>query len=272
MSEELVKFVLEGTSDRNGNIPADVFLAKLRQFVTTMYSFDRAFARRSKRAVELEVVDLRRVNPAIVAFKPRSQVVGYDAQASIQWTVAQFAKIHDGEGADIAIPQEALDNIVDLARLREQKMPPLQGIRVEYAGLVVSFDSKMEGNALVLRSERHLDTAEIWRAGVSKGSVFGELRGVMDINGERQFYISPPTGSAPVQCIFPEELRDQMNGYLFKVVRVFGFLRYDGKKPSPYLVEAERIEGHFDGAASSHFLSLLGAFKDYEMPEPSEFA
>lgn len=272
MDDLLVKLVLEGTVDRHGNIPADVFLAKLRQFIATMYSFDRAFAERGKRAVDLEVVDLKRVNPAIVAFRPRANVGGYDADASIAWTIGQFTRIQSGDGADVSVPQEALDNVIDLSRIREQKMPPLKGVRVEYGDISVSFDTRMEDNALILRTKRHIAPAEIWQAGVSKGSLFGELRGVMDINGERQFFITPPSGAERVQCIFPEDLRVQMNDHLFKVVRVYGYLRYDGRKPTPYLVEAEEIEGQTTRSGAKHFSDLLGAFRDYEMPEPSEFA
>ena len=271
MDDNLLRFVLEGTPDRNGNIPADVFLTKLRQFIATMYSFDRAFARKAKRSVELEVVDLKRVNPAIVAFRPKSQVGGYDAHASMSWTMEQLGRIHDTQTADISIPQDALDNIIDLARIRDKKLPSLIGVRVEYGATVIDFDARMEGNALALRSTREIAPEDIWHAGVSKGTLFGELRGVMDLNGERQFFITPPSGADKVQCFFPESMRQQMNDKLFQLVRVHGYLRYDGTKPTPFVVEAERLEG-VPEQATNHFSELLGAFREYEMPETSELA
>jgi hypothetical protein len=41
MPDELITFVIEGMDERNGNITAETFLAKIRQFVTTIYSFER---------------------------------------------------------------------------------------------------------------------------------------------------------------------------------------------------------------------------------------
>jgi hypothetical protein len=265
---DLIRLVLEGSPDRHGNIPADIFLSKLRQFIATLYSFDRAFAKRDKRSIELEVVDLRRVNPAIVSFRPRPQVGGYDVQVAMDWTVEQLVHIHDQGRADIAVPQSALDNVVELARFGDKRRAPLSGLRVEYRGRVVQFDQKMEANALVLRSARAIDTGTVWKAGVSKGSLFGELRGVMDMDGERQFYIVPPSGADRVLCIFPEEMRQQMIAHLFQLVRVNGYLRYDGATAFPYLVEAESIEGVTPMAPSQHFANLLGAFAGYERPEP----
>lgn len=271
MSDDLLKLVLDGTPDRHGNIPAEIFLAKLRSFITTIYSFDRAFAKKSKKSIELEVVDLKRVNPAIMAFRPKAQVSGYDADASVAWSVDQLAKIHDSQTADMAVPQDALDNVVELSRIRQSKLPVLRGISLEYRGVVVSFDSKMEGNALVLRSTRKIATDNLWNAGVSKGSIFGELRGVMDIDGERQFYITPPSGADKIQCLFPEEMRKDMNDNLFKIVRVHGYLRFDGKRPTPVIVEAEKIEGIDPPSGGKHFSDLLGAFRDFEMPDNNEF-
>jgi len=109
-----------------------------------------------------------------------------------------------------------------------------------------------------------------WQPGVSRGSLFGELRGVMDFDGERRFYIRPPSGADQVQCIFPEEMRALMNEHLFQVVRVHGFLRYDGATPFPYLMEAERIEGVPPDDARGHFSDLRGIFKGMEMPEAGD--
>lgn len=95
-----------------------------------------------------------------------------------------------------------------------------------------------------------------WRAGVSKGSLFGELRGVMDLDGERQFYIVPPSGPTRVQCTVSEELRPLVLENLFSVVRVAGFLHYDGTGPHPTLMEAQAIDGISE--PDGHFSDLRG--------------
>lgn len=269
--DDFVKLVIDGSIDRDGNIPAEVFLAKLRQFVATLYSFDRAFAGRSRRAIDLEIVDLKRVNPAIVAFKPKSQIGGHDPYASLDWTFGQLQRIRHGDAVDNRVPQDALDNVVDLARVREQRLPTIRGVSIEFRKHTIVLDAQMESHALSLRASRQIETDKIWHAGISKGSLFGELRGVMDVNGERQFFITPPSGAERVQCVFPEEMRGLMNANLFQVVRVYGFLRYDGRRPTPYLMEAEKLDGITD-LGDAHFSDLRGAFRDYHDPEPSEYA
>jgi hypothetical protein len=267
MPDELITFVIEGMDERNGNITAETFLAKIRQFVTTLYSFERAFAKRDQRLIDLEVIDLSRQSPTQVRFKARSRVVGYDARAAMRWTFEQFERIQRGETVDQSIPQKAIDNVIELSQHRTNIAADFKLLRVEYEQTKIAFDPLMEARALTLRETRRSEEPPIWQAGISRGSLFGELRGVMDFNGERKFYIRPPSGASQVQCIFPEEMRALMNEHLFQVVRVFGFLRYDGRKPFPYLMEAERLEGIKEDETRGHFSDLRGFFRGMEISE-----
>lgn len=97
-----------------------------------------------------------------------------------------------------------------------------------------------------------------WISGVSKGSLFGELRGVLDVSGERTFYICPPSGPDQVECVFPESLRGAMGEHLFQVVRVHGWLHYDGRSAFPKRIEAERVDGV--EAPAEPFSALYGLF------------
>jgi hypothetical protein len=266
MPESLITFVIEGVDERNGNVTAETFLSKLRQFVTTLYSFERAFARRDQRLIDLEVVSLSRESPAQVKFKVRSRAVGYDAEPAIRWTFQQFEKIQRSEPVDESIPQKAIDNVIELAEHRTKKAADFKTLRVEYEESKVAFDTLLGAKALTLRETRRSEEKAIWNPGYSRGSLFGELRGVMDFDGERRFYIRPPSGVAQIQCIFPEEMRQQMNEHLFEAVRVVGVLRYDGTSPFPYLMEAERLEG-VPQDAGSHFSELRGIFRGLETPE-----
>jgi hypothetical protein len=128
----------------------------------------------------------------------------------------------------------------------------------------------MGAHALALREMRRSEEPTIWQPGVSRGSLFGELRGVMDFDGERRFYIRPPGGASQVQCIFPEEMRTQMNEHLFQVVRVFGFLCFDGRTPFPYLMEADRLEGVPEDQTRGHFSDLRGFFRGMEISEQAD--
>jgi hypothetical protein len=97
-----------------------------------------------------------------------------------------------------------------------------------------------------------------------QGTIFGELRGVTDIDGEREFFVRPPVGPVRVRCIFPEEMRPDMNRYLFKVVQLSGLLHYDGQSPHPNVVDARSIEG--EPTERPHLLDKRGLFSDSYYP------
>ncbi len=263
MPKDTITFVLEGSAARNGNIPADVFVAKLKQFVSTMYSFDRAYAGRAKRGVDLEIFDLRRVNPALVLFSPRSLVRGYDADASVAWTINQFQNIANRNVTDSRVSQDALDNVIDLATIRKAKAPALASLRIEYDHSEVRLDKVVIGNALALRHTRRLEPKEVWKPGISKGSIFGELKGVTDMRGEKSFFVVAPNGR-DTQCIFPEHMRHAVQENLWNLVRVTGFMRYNAEQPKPYLIEAEKIEPVLSAEGQPHMLDMKGAFQGYD--------
>jgi hypothetical protein len=183
-------------------------------------------------------------------------------------TFQQFEKIQRNEAVDESIAQKAIDNVIELAEHQTKKAGDFKVLRVEFEESKVSFDTLLGARALTLRETRRSEETPIWNPGYSRGSLFGELRGVTDFDGERRFYIRPPSGVAQIQCIFPEDMRQQMNEHLFEAVRVFGVLRYNGTSPFPYLMEAERLEGvPQDGG--SHFSDLRGIFRGMKVSEGS---
>ena len=160
-----------------------------------------------------------------------------DAPA-LRWGFDQLQRLREGKEVDAAVSQAVLDNVVDLAQYRDGKFPALGLMRASYGSTTVEIDETLAARAMIARKKRAADTQPQWRAGVSKGNVFGQLRGVMDIEGEHHFYISPPTGPKQVECVFPETLRAKMADSLFKTVRARGYLHYSGSSPFPFLLEA----------------------------------
>jgi hypothetical protein len=264
MTDDLINFVIDGSSERRGAIPADAFLSKLRAFISTVYAFERAFSGRPARQIELEIVDLTRNSPAKVAMRARTKAQGYPTDAALAWTFDQLERIQRGAPVDERLPRAAIDNVVDLASARAARLPEVGIMRATYKGFAVAMDEQLASNALTLRAERKFEDRPPWRPGVSRGSLFGELRGVMDFDGERQFFLMPPTGPDRVQCVFTEELRAAMNEALFRVVRVHGFLHYDGATPYPHLMEASKID--IVEAPNEHLSDLRGIFRDLEPP------
>jgi len=258
MDDELITFVIDGSPERNGAIPAPAFLAKLRVFIAAMYGLDRAFSRRDRTQIELEIVTLSRNSPARLDMRPRSKEAGYDAQAATAWGFAQLVQLRAGGSIDPRISEGTLDNIIDLASWRASKLPDLGVVQIVHGGKVLAIDDALAEQALAARREKREDKARPWRAGVSHGSLFGELRGVMDLDGERQFFIVPPSGPKQVQCTFSEPLRAAMNEKMFKTVRAYGYLHYGGDSPFPNLLEADRLDDVAE--PPRHFSELRGMF------------
>lgn len=268
MAGDLVTFLIDGSRERNGAIPADAFLSKLRTFISTLYAFERAFSKKEKRQLDLEIVDLSRASPGQVQMRPRARAQGFPVGAALEWSFDQLDRIYNGQPVDLSIPQTALDSVVELASARAAKLPELGLLRAKYNGHIIEIDDVLASRAMALRSVRAADTLPPWRAGVSRGSLFGELRGIVDFEGERQFFIVPPSGPNRVQCVFSEDLRPAMVERLFKVVRARGFLHYDGNSPFPYMLDADAIDGF--SKPEGHFLDLRGLFKGLEPSSPDE--
>src|SRR5215203_5352560 len=104
MADNLVTFVIDGSQERNGAIPADAFLAKLRTFISTIYAFERAFSKRDKRQLDLEIVDLSRSSPGQVLMRPRARTGGFPVAAALEWSFDQLDRIYNGQPVDPTIP------------------------------------------------------------------------------------------------------------------------------------------------------------------------
>jgi len=262
MQERLITFVIDGPSEFEGQIPADDFLAKLRDFIAMIYSFERAYYQRPKRSMTLDLVDLRKSSPARAVFRARAMVNGLDASKPVAWAADQLRKIYANDDVDQLVGDSQLEAVVNFAHRKSTKLRAVRLIQVEFGGLPIEFDDKMELQALRLRNDRIMDMHQNWYAGVSKGSLFGELRSVSDIEGERRFVICPPTGPDYISCVFPEELRLDAKNNLFKVVKVHGFLHYDGRSPHAARMDAERIEGVQE--SNAHLSDYAGMFTPFE--------
>jgi hypothetical protein len=268
VADDLVVLKLTGADVRNGQIQADAFFAAARKFVATIYFFERIYDSRDRRAIDLNVATLVRENPMYIGFRPSARAKGVAPYPAVHWALEQMETIANGLPADPRVPLELLDNIADLAD-REAE-PQIVALSARMNGAAVEFDERLNIQARRQRTSLvEKMPAPMWRSGVMQGSLLGELRGVTDIDGEREFFLRPPVGPARIKCIFPEEMRKDMNRWLFNVVRLKGLLHYDGLSPHPSIVEAQEI----DGAATErpHLLEMRGLFSNSEYPsEPDE--
>lgn len=267
----LVILRLYGLDARNGRVPTDAFTGMIRRFAATIAIFERAYTERRNRSTELNVTSLARENPLVIGLRPEPRVAGYSPTPAMIWTFNEIERIGLGQAPDARVPLEAIDNLIALSDIGD-------GMREDIAAFSASFNSKRigfdDGLAKAATAQRKEALARIpapaWFAGVSKGVLVGELRGVTDLQGEREFFIRKVTGGQSVRCIFPEEMRPEMNRLLFQPVRIEGFLRYDGTGPNAQYVEATSILD-LNESERPHLYDRPGLFRDSYYARQPEF-
>jgi len=255
MPSDKITLRIDGLPEYGGQVSATVFLHKLRVFVATLYALERAFSGRRRRRMRLDVADLSKTSPGRVTLQAIETVRHYDASIALGWSYEQFETIVHGRHVDDRVDEFIVASIIDLSLPRTSADDCV--LAVEYGTKMIALGRDAAEHALAIRNRLPVKPAP-WVAGISKGSLFGELRGVLDVSGERVFYICPPSGPDQVECIFPESMRAAMAENLFQVVRVHGHLHYDGSGAFPRLKEAERVEGA--EAPTESFSALYGIF------------
>lgn len=248
MDDRLVVLRLYGLEARNGRIPTEAFTGTVRRFAATVAIFERAFTGRRNRSTDLNVDTLARENPMVVGLWPETRVRGYSPLPAVSWSLDEMRRIGLGLTPDPRVPLEALDNLVALSDGEDGDREAVAALSATFCGQITRFDEHLAAAAKGRRKEALARLpAPAWFAGMSKGTLLGELRGVTDLSGEREFFIKTPTTGRSVRCIFPEAMRAEMNRLLFQPVQIDGYLRYDGASPQPSLVEATKISDLREG-------------------------
>ena len=123
-------------------------------------------------------------------------------------------------------------------------------------------------NAIKLAKTKAAEVMPLgWHTGTSIGSVVGQLRAVDDTDGNREFVIMPPTGSEKISCVFSDDMRDDMQKYLFKTVKVSGKMSYQKISPFPEIVYAEDIAEYPKIQKKKSFKEMRGMFSNYDKPQ-----
>ena len=199
----------------------------------------------------------------VVGFDPTPRAKGYLPSPAYSWAFDELSRLERSLEPDARLPVGLLDNIVDLA---------INTTDGSITKLVASLgDNVIDFNYALARSARLKRDALLatmpapdWFAGISKGEVQGELRGVTDLEGEKEFFLKHQRGKQ-IKCIFTEEMRGEMNRLLFKTVRISGLLHYEGGTSHPTLMEAAKIHEIADQPAT-HMADMEVLFKDSYYP------
>ena len=229
---------------------------------------ERLHSGAASRKTEYEIVNADKYNPTLLAIKPVPKVKGYDPYDAYDWSIDQFDAVAKGRPIDQRLDAQDLGTIAEIAA------PPKDGAYKRFwfksDDLTVIFDeSYSEKAAEVARKLRDLNAPKRWHVGVSVGEITGELLAVTDTEGEREFVITPPVGPAKIVCRFPEEKREFMNEFLFKVVTVTGKFHYGEESPHPISIDMTDICEKTP--APVHLLNLRGLFKGFEQPSAGGF-
>jgi hypothetical protein len=272
VDDGLVTLRIYGLEKRSGRVPTEAFTGIIRRFAATMAIFERAYTAQRVRSTDLNVTTLARENPLLVGLRPEPRVRGYLPGAAVSWAFSEIEKVGRGQPLDRRVPFDALDNIVTLSDKDDDLREELAAFAADYGTHHIGFDQNL---AVAAKAQRLAALASLpaptWFAGTSKGTLLGELRGAMDLGGEREFFVRTISGNRRVKCVFPESIRSKMNGLLWRPVRIEGFLHYDGSSPQAYLVEAIDIVD-LNEDERPHLYDNAGLFADSEYPQAPEWS
>lgn len=254
---------IDGHPGHRGNVLAHAFVKKVGKILTALAQAERRYSGRTHRQTDYEIVDASKVNPTNMTLRPVSKAMNYDPLPAFEWTFEQIERIALGGDVDKRIDEELASTLADVAKKDREDEYGRLWITREHGE--IRFDEAFLFRSSLLAQSRRIETKPSrWFEGTSLGTVTGDLREVADLEGERRFILIPPVGPDQIECVFPEEKREQMRLYLFRTVRVNGKIHYRESSPFPALVEMESIEAVSTDTKPKHLLDMRGLFKGRE--------
>ena len=256
---------LEGHEGHQGNVLLHSFLLKVQRLTIVLNKLERAYIEKDNRQTDFEIIDADKVNPTSLTLKPVPKVKSYDPTPAFQWSIKQIDLVSKGQEPDDRVNRDIADELVKLATKDSEY--GYKKFWVNGYAEAVEFDKDFLIHALKLSQNRaKQETPLKWHTGVSHGSVVGELKAIDDIEGGREFVIIPPSGADAIKCIFPDNMRDEMRKFLFKIVTVKGNLHYTEKSAFPAWVDADLngIEIYPQRPPRKKLSDMRGIFKDRE--------
>lgn len=266
MEEDRVRqlqLFLEGEAGHNGNVLATTFVVKLHKLLNLLHRMERLKTGEKSRRTEYEIIGADKYNPTVLALKPVPKVRDYNPAKVFDWSIEQIETIANGRQPDAEMDFAALQELAEIAARPKDGAYNKFWLKSGITTIVV--DEKLARNAQVAaNTARAAESPRRWHTGIALGEVTGDLRAVLDEDGEQEFVIHPPVGPDRIVCKFPADKRSLMNSYLFKVVTVSGKLHYGESSPFPTFVEMADIRAK--ATAAVHLLDLRGVFEGLDRP------
>jgi hypothetical protein len=263
MPKKDITLHIEGHPGHRGNALAHALVEKLRKLLSALGQAERAYIDKPARQTDYEVVDAGKVNPTHLTLHPIPRRMNYDPIPAFEWTFEQIENVALGKDVDERIDATLARTLSEIAKKDHEDDYSNLWISVDDEKVVFDDAFRARSEALASRKTEQERPPE-WFAGVSHGSIVGDLLQVADIEGERQFVIIPPLGAGSITCTFPESKREAMRKHLFRTVRVIGKLHYRQDSPFPVQVDMEDIEPASTFEEPPHLLDMRGLFKGLE--------
>lgn len=254
---------IEGHAGHRGNALAHALVKKLELVLSALAKAERRYLDKQNRQTDYEVVGAGKKNPTHFTLRPVPRYANYDPIPAFNWTVEQLERVAIGKPVDERVDSALALTLASLAE--KNREDDYSKLWLKTNGTEILLDEKFQAHSLVLAAEkREIERPLKWFEGVSIGSVVGDLNEVSDIEGNHSFVIVPPAGASRIDCVFPDNKKENMREYLFRTVRVHGLLHYDEESPFPKFIEMETIEPLSDFEEPPHLLDLRGVFKGVE--------
>jgi hypothetical protein len=266
-AQQLVTLVMGGADEHHGHVMAHALVEKMDRFLIVFAKYERTFLERRVRSTDFEIARLTHNSPTEAGLRPVARVPNHHPAVVVEWTLREWEKISNGIMPDERIDEDLIGDVAELAKPPENSA--FESFHVGYGRQNINFDQNAFNNAE--RLKRIVSQAKPklpWHAGISKGTVFGELRSVLDAQSEREIVVVPPIGPALIHCTFTEDMRSDVKDNLWQNVKLTGLLHYNANSPHPYLVEVETMTPVIVPEIRPHLADRVGLFRDgvYESP------
>lgn len=201
---------IEGHPGHRGNPLAHALVEKLQKLLSALGQAERAFIDKRARQTDYEIVSAGKVNPTHLTLHPIPRRGHYDPLPAFDWTFEQIELVARGEKVDERVDAALARTLSEIAKKSHEEDYCNLWITVDDRKVVFDETFRIRSEAIANQKTED-ERPQRWFAGISYGSVVGDLKEVADADGERQFVIIPPAGADRINCTFPESKREQIH-------------------------------------------------------------
>ena len=247
---------LEGHPGHSGNVLAHAFVRKLDELLQSMAALERAYTGRGQRTSDFEITKIVKRNPTEATLVAVPRVAKYNPAPFMDWAYRQYEAVNGAGDVDERVSAEVAEKLEIFGKERRDESYSRVWITYEDAR-PIDISDEFAARAGTIKAQRLAAREFQWQAGVSVGTLRGELLGVDDTTGEHEFFVVPPAGPDRIKCVFSESVRADVKACLFTTVEIEGLLHYSADSPHPYKVEAAKIRPLEEGPALKDLGGLL---------------